>query len=281
MAEGQDLVLGCPSGKTIDDVIFASWGMPSLADEESGCAEGFKEGVCPRTGQIVSSNNSLPVVQKLCIGKTTCAVPAAQTQFADDPEGPPQHDPCKGPKKALAAEIHCTGDPPGLASCSGSCYNQPFVMPPWPNPQAGDAAMYPQISGGAVQQYENHVLRHGNTEPFGTLFCWHGFQYVRVTSHGDTTFTGALDAITALEIYTNLTATGILTFGGEGEPAAEGAAEVLTHINQMTQQSQRSNVAAYMPTDCELSATELDLVRCEVLASAHVSTLALNNIQLC
>ena len=54
-----------------------------------------------------------------------------------------------------------------------------------------------------------------------------------------------------MEIHTNLTATGTLTFGGEGNPAAEGAAEVLRHINQMTLQSQRSNVAAYMPTDCE------------------------------
>lgn len=81
--------------------------------------------------------------------------------------------------------------------------------------------------------------------------CWHGFQYVRVTSHGNTGFTGALDAIKALEIRTNVTATGQLSFGGEGDPTAEDAAEVLTHINEMTQQSQRSNIAAYMPTDCK------------------------------
>ena len=43
---------------------------------------------------------------------------------------------------------------------------------------------------------------------------------------------------------------GQLTFGGEGDPDAEDAAEVLTHINAMTLQSQRTNVAAYMPTDC-------------------------------
>ena len=122
------------------------------------------------------------------------------------------------------------------------------------SPSAGSApeaaaATYPMISG-PVQQFENHVLRAGNRKSLGTLFCWHGFQYVRVESAGDTGFTGALDALVAVEIHTNMTATGSLTFGGEGDPAAEDAAEVLTHINQMTLQSQRSNVAAYMPTDC-------------------------------
>ena len=81
--------------------------------------------------------------------------------------------------------------------------------------------------------------------------CWHGFQYVRVTPTGRTGFTGGLDAIVGLEIHTNMTATGHLSFGGEGDPDAEEAAVVLTHINQMTLQSQRTNVGAYMPTDCE------------------------------
>ena len=40
---------------------------------------------------------------------------------------------------------------------------------------------------------------------------------------------------------------GILTFGGGGDPAAERAAAVLDGINSMTLQSQRTNVAAYMP----------------------------------
>jgi hypothetical protein len=174
VAEGKALVLGCPTGQTIDRVTFASFGMPDLAGSKScGCAAGFKEGVCPRTGKIVSSNNSLRVLETFCMGKTTCAVPADQAIFADDPEAPPPHDPCKGPKKALAAEVHCSGDPPGAtSSCKGHCYNQPFVMPPWPNPQAGGTeAMYPQISGGDVQQYENHVLRAGNHEPLSTLLC--------------------------------------------------------------------------------------------------------------
>ena len=72
-----------------------------------------------------------------------------------------------------------------------------------------------------------------------------------MTPGGDTGFTGALHAIVGLEIHTNVSEVGSLAFGGEGDPTAESAAEVLTHINEMTLQSQRSNVAAYMPTDCE------------------------------
>jgi len=239
------LKLGCSGGKTIDEIVFASWGTPVLTDVEAGCAAGFKDGICPTTGKIGNSPNSLPVVEKFCLNRTECSVPADRAHF-DDPEGPP-HDPCGKVVKALAVEVHCSGDPPG-ASCKSSCYNQPAAPPP-PKPDPESTPTYPKISG-SVQQYENHVLRSGNSNPLGTLFCWHGFQYVRVTPSGDTGFTGALDALVAIEIHTNMTASGSLTFGGEGDHVAEGAAEVLRHINQMTLQSQRSNVAAYMPTDC-------------------------------
>ena len=80
-----------------------------------------------------------------------------------------------------------------------------------------------------------------------TLFCWHGFIYVRVTSTGFTGFKGTLDSIVGLEIHTNVTQTGYLEFGG-GSPKAAAAADVLNGVNQMTLQSQRTNIAAYMPT---------------------------------
>ena len=241
MAENEVLKLGCPSGKIIDEILFASWGTPVLADVEAGCAAGFKTGICPRTGRIGNGANSLPVTEKFCLNKSECAVPADRAHF-DDPEGP---DACGGTVKALAAEVHCSGDPPGK-SCKSSCYNYPAPGSPsaGPNPEVL-AATFPKISG-QVQQYENHVLRAGNSKPLSTLFCWHGFQYVHVTPGGDTGFTGELDALVAVEIHTNLTSTGRLTFGGDGDPVAEGAAEILTRINQMTLQSQKSNVGAYM-----------------------------------
>ena len=144
-------------------------------------------------------------------------------------------DPCDRVHKQLAAEVHCSGDPPG-AACAGSCYD---MFTP----------TYPVISGH-TQQTENHILRDNNDKAIRTLFCWHGFQYVRVTPVGDSGFKGTLDSIVGLVINTNMTQTGKLHFGGGGHPVSERAAAVLTGINHMTLQSQRTNVAAYLPTDC-------------------------------
>ena len=49
-----------------------------------------------------------------------------------------------------------------------------------------------------------------------------------------------------------MTSTGALLFGGDGNVGSvqTRAAEVLSGINEMTLQSQRTNVAAYIPTDC-------------------------------
>ena len=249
VAEHNVLNLGCPHNKIIDKILFASWGTPVLADVEAGCAAGFKQGLCARTGRIGNGALSLPLVERACLNQTECALLADKAHF-DDPTKP---DPCPRTVKALAAEIHCSGDSPG-PSCRLSCYNQtvppsPPQSPP-PSPLAvktaeAQPASYPMISG-STQQYENHVLRSGNTSPLRTLFCWHGFQYVLVTPTGETGFTGTLNALVALEIHTNVTATGSLRFGGEGNLAAENAAEVLRHINQMTLQSQQTNVGAYM-----------------------------------
>eukprot|EP01043_Picozoa_sp_COSAG02_P063362 COSAG02_NODE_8960_length_2381_cov_2.740140_1_plen_593_part_01 len=164
VAENEVLKLGCPSG-IIDEILFASWGTPVLSDVEAGCAAGFKTGICPRTGRIGNGANSLPVTEKFCLNKTECAIPADRAHF-DDPEGP---DACGGTVKALAAEVHCSGDPPGK-SCKSSCYSYPAPGSPsaGPNPEL-PAATYPKISG-LVQQYENHVLRAGNNKPLSTLF---------------------------------------------------------------------------------------------------------------
>ena len=84
VAENEVLKLGCRDGKTIDKILFASWGTPVAVDAEAGCAAGFKEGICPTTGKIGSSANSLPVMEKFCLNKTECVVPADRAHF-DDP----------------------------------------------------------------------------------------------------------------------------------------------------------------------------------------------------
>jgi alpha-L-rhamnosidase len=117
--------------------------------------------------------------------------------------------------------------------------------------KAGPEPSQPDVpSISHASQTENHTLRAGNADPITTLFCWHGFQFVRVSSVGDTGFEGGLDSIVGLVINTNVTQTGVLSFGGGGDPVAEYAAALLDGVNQMTLQSQRTNIAAYMPTDC-------------------------------
>lgn len=75
-----------------------------------------------------------------------------------------------------------------------------------------------------------------------------------MTPYGNSSsgFSGTLDAITGLEIHTNISSAGSISFGGDKIPGStsEAAAAVLAGIQSMTLQSQRTNVAAYMPTDC-------------------------------
>lgn len=221
VTEKRELRLGCQNGQTIDEITFASFGTPT-----GSCKTGFSAGTC-------ASADALETVKQLCIGRTSCAVNATCGTFG-------HKDPCFKVHKQLAAEVHCSGDPPG-ASCANSCYDS--AAPPPPPPRT-----YPASSG--TQQVERHILRHGNEEKITTLFCWHGFQFARVSVAGNAGFKGALDSIVGQVIVTNITKTGTLSFGGGGDPAAEQAAAVLDGVNKMTEQSQRTNIAAYMPTDC-------------------------------
>ena len=70
VAEHNVLNLGCPHNKIIDKILFASWGTPVLADVEAGCAAGFKQGLCARTGRIGNGALSLPLVERACLNQT-------------------------------------------------------------------------------------------------------------------------------------------------------------------------------------------------------------------
>jgi hypothetical protein len=246
-AENANANLGCPAGQKITAVTFASFGNPT-----GSCATGFKLGSC-------NAGDSISMVISLCVGKNTCAVPATNTRFKGDP--------CNGTLKILAAQVKCGAS----ASASAPALGLAASAAPWsvktdvpvvvlattttttppPLPPRPDNGTFPAISGGE-QQYENHVLRAGNGADLETVFSWHGFQYVRVAPNGTTGFKGALDSIVGLEIHTNMSATGMVQFGGDGtaNSAQTRNADVLNGIYSMTLQSQRTNVAAYMPTDC-------------------------------
>lgn len=199
---------GCAKGQTISSVEFASFGTP--------------DGSCPHFTVNASCNAPLSqkIVEAACLGKAHCNIDAEVKTFG--------HDPCPMVKKRLAAIVRCTGDPPG--------------PPPAPPTPPTPSNVFPTISGKR-QQHEVHVLRNGNNNDLETLFCWHGYQYVLVTSTGNTGFKGGLHDIVGLEIHTNMTATGFLKFGGP-------SSDVLNGIQSMLLASQVTNVAAYMPTDC-------------------------------
>jgi hypothetical protein len=131
--------------------------------------------------------------------------------------------------------------------CNNSCFaaNKPTITSGYVEPR--QATPSPGL-GNTFSQVDTHVLRHGNTAPLTPLFTWHGFQFMTVKAAGFT-FSGALDAIEAIELRTNLTSRGDLEFGGDSV-ASEHDAALLNAINFMTINSQKSNVAQGMPTDC-------------------------------
>jgi hypothetical protein len=203
---------GCKGSSVIDKVVFASWGTP-IGD----CAHGlFTDSNC-------SAPESFSVVEAACIGKSNCTVMGNSTDMPD---------PCVGIHKWFAARVHCSSDPP--------------PPPPPPRPPPPPIGPFPTISGSKAQ-YENHLnLQPGSTKDIETLFCWHGFTWVRVLTEGHTGFKGELASIVGLAIHTNVSQTGVLHFGGDGVSGSntEEAAVLLNGINSMTLQSQRTNVAA-------------------------------------
>eukprot|EP00039_Didymoeca_costata_P030726 m.31059 g.31059 ORF g.31059 m.31059 type:complete len:1152 (-) comp8275_c0_seq1:33-3488(-) len=206
------LHLGCKQG-VIKSVDFASFGTPT-----GDCTKGFQ--IDPKC----NCKQSVNIVQSMCLGKSDCLIPATTEQFNDDP--------CVDTAKLLDVKITCNES------------NFPTVM-------LKDDPFVPTISGKR-QQFENHILRANKTDAIETVFCWHGFQYVRVTPTGSTGFSGALDAIIGIVLHTNMSSTGQLQFFGDGVEGSSRShsADVLNGINTITLASQRTNVAAYMPTDC-------------------------------
>ncbi|XP_022732714.1 beta-galactosidase 6 isoform X3 [Durio zibethinus] len=81
------LSLGCPSpNQVISSIKFASFGTPR------GTCGSFSHGRC-------SSARALFIVQKACVGLTSCSIGVSTGTFGD---------PCKGVMKSLAVEVSCT-----------------------------------------------------------------------------------------------------------------------------------------------------------------------------
>ncbi|XVF39293.1 hypothetical protein PTKIN_Ptkin01aG0023100 [Pterospermum kingtungense] len=79
--------LQCPLGRNISRILFSSYGTPS------GDCGSYAIGSC-------HSFNSLPTVEKACLGKRICSIPVWNQKFGDDP--------CPGTPKSLLVDALCT-----------------------------------------------------------------------------------------------------------------------------------------------------------------------------
>lgn len=134
--------------------------------------------------------------------------------------------------------------------------------------EGGRMKIVPAVSGG--EQTVVHTLRSNFSEALVPIFAWHGFQFATVVADRMSGFGGGLLAVTALRIHPNITATGLLEFGGDGVSGSESetSAAVLRGVQDMLLASQLSNLAGRLqatsgdsPT-LPLSRIYLDLVLC-------------------
>eukprot|EP00118_Oscarella_pearsei_P025682 m.308582 g.308582 ORF g.308582 m.308582 type:complete len:1010 (+) comp44295_c0_seq1:152-3181(+) len=89
-AENSDVKLQCAGDGTINHVTFASFGTPN------GTCGHFQAFNC-------SSKNSVSVVEKACVGKSSCTIRASNDNFGGDP--------CFDVVKHLYVEVTCGGGP--------------------------------------------------------------------------------------------------------------------------------------------------------------------------
>ena len=99
-AENDSVTLSCPSGQSIDSVVFASYGTPT------GACGAFAAGAC-------DAATSVDVVKALCLGRQSCTVPATNASFGD---------PCNKTVKSFAVEVTCVvgGGAGGTGGASGN-----------------------------------------------------------------------------------------------------------------------------------------------------------------
>ena len=132
----------------------------------------------------------------------------------------------------------------------GAHCDDPFSNLNLSNPCTENAAIETVVSGGLQQVV--HLLRENNSAPLAPVFAWHGFQYVVVVADNAASFAGELGSLHRLEMHPNVTSTGTLTFGGDGNAGSlsEDSADVLNGVQKMLLASQLSNLAAYIPMSC-------------------------------
>lgn len=89
---GQPAILNCSEvGGTIDAIVFANFGTTT--------------GSCHNYLANCTGDDSVAVVEKTCLGKTSCIINASRSEFA---HGSVPYDPCPGVLKTLTIEARCS-----------------------------------------------------------------------------------------------------------------------------------------------------------------------------
>ncbi|WP_437969520.1 CAP domain-containing protein [Sorangium sp. So ce260] len=89
--EGSDISLACPAGEVIAAVEFASYGRPR------GVCGGYRATSC-------NASTSKAVVERACLGQSSCTVKANNATFGD---------PCRGTTKRMYVQVACAPTDPG------------------------------------------------------------------------------------------------------------------------------------------------------------------------
>jgi len=123
-----------------------------------------------------------------------------------DTPAPPPHGSCNSTDVCHKTPCkHC-----GCASGNPPCPPPPPVLTSAATPNL----TWPTAAGKV--QREDHILTIGMTDPVTTLFCWHGINFLRVSSVGRTGFLGSINSVVGLATHTNMSQTGSIHFGGDG-----------------------------------------------------------------
>jgi len=163
--EDDTLTMTCPTGLRMDKVEFASFGTPTVGNDETvtncdgtSTPDGFAFSTFA-LGSCVSDADQVPfftkdIVEKYCLGQTSCSVPARTSIFGD---------PCPSKSKWLSASVRCSDryitkdyiEANGVAQkLTGSAYS--FGAWVYPRTKAGIQAI---LSFGSIVQ--SSVLNAG------------------------------------------------------------------------------------------------------------------------
>ncbi|EGD77228.1 hypothetical protein PTSG_08321 [Salpingoeca rosetta] len=230
-AENTDLVLTCASG-TISGIEFASFGTPT------GSCGNFSKGSC-------DAASTMKIVQSMCVGKSSCTIPATDTTFGD---------PCYGTAKVLAVQATgCSASPyfvvdfgenlSGLTRISvrGSAgtvvtlrHAEVLQHPPY-GPADGNIYTGNLRTAKATDTY---ILRgDADGEEYIPSFTYHGFRYVEVRG-----YPGELKSENISQLHFRTDNQLISSF--------KSSSKVLNAIQYGAYRGQGSNMMS-VPTDCD------------------------------